>query len=278
MTKTLHILNGDSTAQIFSKSFLQGDIIVWREMLCEGPVHNNVGSDDFWTTRYKFYEHEIGVNKLEYYDTTIKEIVKIQEVSNYDDVVLWFEYDLFCQINLLALCSYLLKYYTKNIKYSLVCTGKEDGKKELQTLSNYSPNEYKNLLKNKVTLSRNNLLFAEECWNLYVENDKENLTAFNFDHCKKFKYLKLAIHQHLQRFPGKNGLNQIENKILNLIHSGITNKNSIVKELLLWQQKETFYGFGDLQYYMALNKLDKYYIIENDVITLNTKGNEMLKL
>jgi hypothetical protein len=276
MNKTLHILNGDSTATIFSKSTIQGDVIIWREMLCEGSLHKDVGGDEFWKKRYAFFEEEMGITRLEYYDKTIKELIKIDEVSSYNEVVLWFEYDLFCQVNLMALCVYLLKHYRKDINYYLVCTGHEKGKQYLQTLSDYSPNEYQILYKNKIKLTRNSLLFSEQCWHVYVENNLEELKRFDFNKQDKFKYFQKAINQHLQRFSSQNGLNQIENKILEIINSGVSDKNSIVKELLFWQQKETVYGFGDLQYFLYLKKLGDYYTVKNELMTLNDKGIKLI--
>lgn len=276
MNKTLHILNGDSTAQIFSRSTIQGDVIIWREMLCEGSLHKDVGSDAFWKKRYAFFEVEIGVSKIEYFDKTIKELIKIEDTSNYNKIVLWFEYDLFCQVNLMALCVFLLKYYRKDINYYLVCIGHEKGKSYLQTLSDYSSDKYQTLYKDKIKLTRNNLLFAKQSWELYVENNKETLKEFDFDQCSKFNYLQQAINQHLQRFPSQNGLNQIENKILRIINTGVSDRNSIVNELLLWQQKETVYGFGDSQYFLYLKKLGDYYTIKNEMIILNNKGKKML--
>ncbi|MCF6348529.1 MAG: DUF1835 domain-containing protein [Flavobacteriaceae bacterium] len=276
MNKTLHILNGDSTAQIFSRSTIQGDVIIWREMLYEGSLHKDVGSDAFWKKRYAFFEVEIGVSKIEYFDKTIKELIKIEDASNYNKIVLWFEYDLFCQVNLMALCVFLLKYYRKDINYYLVCTGHEKGKSYLQTLSDYSSDKYQTLYKDKIKLTRNNLLFAKQSWELYVENNKETLKEFDFDQCSKFNYLQQAISQHLQRFPSQNGLNQIENKILRIINTGVSDRNSIVNELLLWQQKETVYGFADSQYFLYLKKLGDYYTVKNEMIILNNKGKKML--
>jgi hypothetical protein len=276
MNKTLHILNGDSTAQILEKSTIQGDVIIWREMLSEGTLHKDVGCDKFWKTRYSFFENELGVSKVEYYDRTIKEIIKIEDISIYNEVVLWFEYDLFCQVNLLALCTYLLKFYRKDIQFYLICTGTEKEKEYLQTLSEYSPKEFQDLFDNKVNLSRNNMLFAEECWSIYVENDKEKLYEFDFNNCSKFSYLQMSIQQHLQRFPKQNGLNQIENKILEMINFDLLTKNDLIKELLIWQKKETVYGFGDQQYLLALEKLDKYYFKNNEILFLNTSGKEIM--
>ncbi|NOR29154.1 MAG: DUF1835 domain-containing protein [Lutibacter sp.] len=272
MTRTLHVLNGDSTAKILENSKIKGDVIVWRELLCDGPLHTNVGSDEFWTKRYAFFKNELGVERLEYFDKTIKEIVKLEDVSNYNEVILWFEFDLFCQVNLLALCTYLLDKYVKKTNYYLVCVGKENGKDKLQSLADYSPEEYRNLYENKISLSKTSLEYAKECWSVYVESSFEKLKSFDFNQSSKFKYLQLAINQHLNRFPSENGLNQIENKILKTINSNSFSEIEIVKNLLIWQQEETVYGFGDMQYFQYLNKLEKYYTIKEEKYLLNENG------
>ena len=272
MSKTLHILNGDSTRLILEQSGIEGNAIVWREMLCEGPLQKEVGSDKFWMDRYAYFENELSVDRIEYFDKTIGQIVKLEDVSNYSDVVLWFEYDLFCQVNLVALCSYLLANYVKKVNYYLVCTGKITGKEQLQFLANFSPEEFKTLFVNKILLSKSNLEFAKECWDVYVENDLDKLKYFDFNQNSKFQYMQLAIDQHLLRFPSDNGLNQIENKILELINSSTLIENEIVRELLIWQQKETVYGFGDNQYFQYLNKLNSYIIIKDSFYYLNEVG------
>jgi len=274
MTKILHILNGDSTHTIFKNSSLPGDVIIWREMLCEGPVVKDVGSDQFWKERYQYFGNELGIEKLDYFDKTIKEIIQLEDVSNYKEIVLWFEYDLFCQINLMALATYLLKSYRKDIKYFLVCTGKEKGKSQLQTLADYSSNEY--LYQKKTKLSRNDFLFAQKAWEVYVENDINSIKAFDFNQSKKFIYLQAAIDQHLLRVKDEDGLNQIDRKILKFVNSEIYSKKELVKELLYWQKKDTVYGFGDLQYEKHINKLGDFIVFENGKVKLNKKGKEMV--
>ncbi|PHQ57152.1 MAG: hypothetical protein COC16_01870 [Lutibacter sp.] len=277
MNKTLHILNGDRSKIIFEKSGIMGDVVVWREMLCEGPLTKDVGSDEFWMRRYTYFENEIGINRLDYYDKSISEIVKLEDVSNYKDIVLWFEFDLFCQVNLLAVCAYLLNNYVKKSTYHLVCTGSINGKEELQSLSDFTPAEFNMLFEKKIVLSKSSLQFAKESWNLYVENSIDKLKCFDFNQNSKFPYLKLTIDQHLERFPSENGLNQIENKMLEIIDSGVSTKNNIVKELLVWQKKYTVYGFGDLQYFLKLKNLKAYYFVHKNSISLNSKGKELVK-
>ena len=269
MNSVVHVLNGDSTVPIFAKSRIPGDVIVWRELLSDGPVKNTIGSDEFWKERYAFFERELGISKLEYFDKTIKEIIKLSDLSKSCELVLWFEYDLFCQVNLLALCSYLLQYYRKDLTYYLVCTGKIKDQEQLQYLSDFSPDAYTTLYKNKVKLTKHNLFFAEQCWNIYAENKHEKLRSFDFNQCHKFNYLQLAMDQQLQRFPKENGLNQIENKIMEIIKVSAMTSSEIVRELLIWQQEHTVYGFGDSQYFMYLKKLNEYYEIRDSKYYLN---------
>jgi len=277
MNKTVHILNGDCTAEILKESDLLGDHIVWREMLCEGPLSATVGNDEFWGLRYAYFEEELKVNRLDYYDKVINQLIQIEDLTQYDEVVLWFEYDLFCQVNLMGLCTYLLDYYTKSHTYYLVCVGKEKKSESLLTLGDYSPDEFKKLYEERIKLTRHDLLFSRECWEVYVANDMQKLKKFNFKKNGKFKYFQLAINQHLQRFSKSTGLNQIDSKILETIKIKECTKRDIIKELLIWQKIETVYGFGDLQYDGYLKKLAPFYEIKNDTYYLNDKGENILK-
>jgi hypothetical protein len=278
MAKTLHIVNGDNTAEILKQTNLFGDILVWREMLCEGPICKLVSSDEFWKLRYAYFEENYGVSKLEYFDKTIKEIIQLDNLEGYTEVVLWFEFDLFCQVNLMALCTYLLTSFRKDIAYGLVCTGKVKGKERMQSLADFSTEEFPKLYENKLKITRHNLLFAEACWTIFVENNIEKLTAFNFNKSSKFKYFQLAMNQYLKTFPAENGLNEIQQKTLEIINSEPLTANEIVYKLLIWQQQETVYGFGDLQYFQTLKTLKKYYKIVDSTYYLNDEGLSKIEL
>ncbi len=160
----------------------------------------------------------------------------------------------------------------KKANYYLICTGKVAGKEQLQSLSDFSSSEFKVLFNNKIPLSKSNLEFAKECWTVYVENNFENLKSFDFNQSLKFQYLKLAIDQHLLRFPTENGLSEIENKVLKIIIKAALTENEIVRELLIWQQAETVYGFGDLQYFQYLKKLNNYITVKDLRYYLNEAG------
>ncbi len=81
-----------------------------------------------------------------------------------------------------------------------------------------------------------------------------------------------AIEQHLKRFPAENRLNEIENKILQIINENSFSKKEIMKELLLWQDSATVYGFGDLQYFNYLKNLNANFTIVDGIYYLNELG------
>jgi len=277
MARQLHILNGDSTAERFENSGLTGILAVCREFFCDGPLENEVGSDLFWKKRYAFFEKEFDIEKIEYFDTTIKEFLKFEVIDGYKEVVLWFEYDLFCQVNMLAVCAFLLKNYKKDMFYYLVCTGTSNESTRMLTLADYSAEEYQNLYINKVKLTRHDLEFARACWSVFVNNDQKEMKSFDFGKGKKFQYLKGAFKQQLERFPKNNGYNQIELIILESIAISPKTSNEIISGLLNWQQLNTVYGFGDLQYFWYLKKLKKLYTISDSRYYLNELGMKLVK-
>lgn len=277
MNKLLHVLNGDSTASIFDASEIKDPYVVWREFLCEGPVHKDVGSDAFWKQRYYFFEKEVDCTRLKYFDKTIREIIQLEDLSNTSEVVMWFDADLFCQINLLALCSFLLKSFRKDVSYYLICIGDFNSGGQLKSFSDYAPDEMVQLMDIKLKITKNDLIYADECWTVYAENKIQKLKTFNFNKNPKFPFLQRAINQHLLRFSNEKGLGQIDRKILELIHHSPKTKNEIIRKLLIWQHERTVYGFGDQQFLIYLNRLRAYYENIDSKYYLNIEGKKEIE-
>lgn len=273
MSSLLHITNGDSFTERLKSLELDGDIITWREMLCEGRTETNVGSESFWKTRFDFLNKNYKVSKSLFIEKTLKEYRSLCNHKQQDQIVLWFEYDLFCQINMLAVISWL-KQNRKYADISLVCSGKEDTTDKMYGLNDLSDEQLLNLFEKKTSLSQNDIEYADYVWQLYCSDNPirlENLRDFDeFE----FKYLSGAIHAHLQRFPTiKNGLNQIENQVLNL---SVQEKPKSKKELLgTLLQNQGLYGFGDSQYERIIASLKPLYSSFNPV-KLTRKGKEIL--
>ncbi|TYP98745.1 uncharacterized protein DUF1835 [Tenacibaculum adriaticum] len=273
-TSFLHITNGDSTTQILQKLQVEGEIITWREMLCEGKTITDVGSETFWKTRFEFLKTSYKVSKQKFINLTLKEYRNLCQQKQQDEIILWFDYDLFCQINMLAVISWL-KHYRAGRKISLIQSGKTTKNSKLKGLSELTPDQLSKIYKNRVELTQDDIEYADYIWQLYCSDSPLRLeTVHKFNPMSHFTYLEKAIKAHLLRFPSvENGLNVIENKILSISKENqFKNKEELVSSLLT---NQGVYGFGDTQYYNKLDELKKLFTSFNPV-KLSKVGRQVL--
>ncbi|MEM7381829.1 MAG: DUF1835 domain-containing protein [Bacteroidota bacterium] len=274
MSSQLHITNGDNFTEKLRTLPLKGDIITWREMLCEGKTETNVGSESFWKTRFEFLHKNYKVSKSWFVEKTLKEYRSLCNHKQQDQIILWFEYDLFCQVNMLAVLSWL-KTYRRHAEISLVCSGNEDETDHLYGLGELDSEKLLELFEKRTVLSQDDIEYADYVWQLYCSDNPirlENLTDFkNYN----FEYLSEAIQAHLHRFPTiKNGLNAVENRVLELAVSEKPRSKRALLGAMLGNQG--YYGFGDSQYERIISNLKPLFTTFNPV-RLTQKGKEILE-
>ncbi|MFD0962423.1 DUF1835 domain-containing protein [Pseudofulvibacter geojedonensis] len=249
----LHITNGDFTTSKLESLNIPGKIFTWREMLCEGKTTTDVGTEDFWKSRFDFLSSTYKVTKQRFIDLTLKEFRSLCQQKTQDEIVLWFEYDLFCQINMLAILSWIKK-HRKEAKISLICSGKESNYNELKGLSELKDEELKEFFLKRKELSKDDIEYADYIWQLYCSDSPLKLQ--NLPPSSTFQYLDKALDAHLKRFPTiKNGLNEIENTILDTVFTKNPNNEKALINFLLSNQN--LYGFGDIQYKVKIEELKK---------------------
>jgi len=271
MSTQLHITNGDNFTKKLKSLSIKGEIITWREMLCEGQTLNNVGSESFWKTRFEFLSKNYKISKSTFIEHTLKEYRLLCNQKKQDQIVLWFGNDLFCQINLLAVISWL-KNHRKYAKISLVTNNTKGTSFELGDLT---VEELQKSYKNRTILTQDDIEYADYTWQLYCSDNPIRLENLSDYSTYNFKHLSETVKSHLQRFPTiKNGLNTIEN---NLLQIAFTKKPSSKKDLLqtaISYQKK--YGFGDIQHEKIITSLKPLFSSFNPV-RLTKKGKEILE-
>lgn len=274
-TSILHITNGDSTTNYLKKIQLKGDFITWREMLCEGKTATNVGSEGFWKTRFEFLNKTYQVTKETFIDFTLKEYRTLCQHKKQNEIVLWFEHDLFCQINMLAVLSWV-KRHRKNYAISLVNCGDVEGLDKRVGFSELTKDQLLEHYKNRVLLKEDDIEYGDYMWQLYCSDSPLRLeTIYKFNPMSPFIYLSDALEAHFKRFPSiENGLNTVENYILKTADSSqIKNENELLKNLLTNEQT---FGYGDTQYKERIQKLKSLFTSFNPV-KLNKKGKQVLE-
>ncbi|WP_142786175.1 DUF1835 domain-containing protein [Changchengzhania lutea] len=267
----LHITNGDSLTSCLRDLDFPGEILTWEEMLCEGPTLEYIYTNKFLDLRKSFfssyYDIELDVTKIK------QEIDKLNHPEHYSEIVLWFEYDLFCHINMVAVITLI---HQKKIKLpiSLVCSGRTVGSKNLKGLSDLSQDQLENHYNSKVRLTEDDISLAKNVWRIYCGID-HNLFKPLIMQSSSFKYLSNCLKAHLERFPdSKTGLNILETNILKIVKdSAITSRHHLLGYALNYQG---YYGYGDLQLSRMIDNLSVFFTETEQSLTLNRKGHEAL--
>ena len=270
----LHITNGDGLYQKVLSLKLPGDHIVWREILCEGPSSLEVGDEEFIRIREKFLQENYNISPEDYKAKFISELEKLSVINNYDEIVLWFEFDLFSHMNMLALISFLVQ-NKKNDQLSLVCSRKLEGEEEMSPLSELSLKNLKQHFDYRISLTENDISTALHTWELYCGNKHKRLTS-EIKKSSNFEYLASSIRAHLERFPNaKTGFNSLEINVLKLIKKHeVKSLNHLLGYALKYQG---YYGYVDIQMEKVIEKVRPFFDVKPDELVLNEDGENVLK-
>lgn len=271
MEKILHISNGSSLTKRLNEINIEDPILSWEEMLCEGPTTYRIETRELFKLRRNYlsetYDIEIDLKAYNH------EIKKLDNPHQYSEIVLWFEYDLFCHINMLAVIN-LLEQRQIKIPLYLVCSGRIRGEADLKGLNELTNSQLQKHYKNKVLLNQEDIEMAKTLWGIYCGKDHNLLKPFIVKQ-SSFQYLGSCLKAHLMRFPdSKTGLGTLENNILMILQKyDINNKHHLLGYALNYQG---YYGYGDLQFERVFNNLSPFIDEDSGGLKLNKLGEKVL--
>jgi len=268
---TLHITNGDSiTERLLQLRLVNDNVVVWREMLCEGPTQYELEKKSAILKRKEFLNQYYQIPPKVFDQKFVTELDKIKNIKQYNEIILWFEYDLFCQVNMIAVISLLIRNHIKNIPIYLVCSGRVEEEKGLKGLGELTDQQLIAHYQNKILLNQDDLILADYVWALYCESNPKKIAAA-ITRKSSFPYLSIALRAHLQRFPNMlTGLNVLEHNILKMISShDIKNLKQLMGYALEYQG---YYGYGDMQMKRVIARLFQFLKQTQDQLLLSERG------
>jgi len=259
----LHILNGDSTLQNFEQTGLEGDTLVWREVLSEGPLEENISSGNFWKNRCEWICKTFNETPEGYQEKMLSQLDKLSEP--YNEINLWFEFDLHCQVNMLGVMNLLKQKADLSVPaIYLICPADFPGPKDsfgakenFMGMGELTGEELEYLYDNiRVQLSEIDFLIAQEAWKVFVTYNAEKLKNYvsKTEFWASLHLLKPALEAQLKRLHvNENGLNYIEQKLLDIYNTGFKTRQEIYSTF--WAT-EKIYGMGDLEINSYLHHLE----------------------
>src|SRR5262245_43499303 len=177
----------------------------------------------------------------------------LASLGSHEEVVLWFEFDLFCQFNLIYVLGKLRSCDLVGIRLSLICIGEFPELDDFRGLGQLTAEQLASLfpLREPVTAEQTDL--AQRAWHACSSSNPRDIEILLSQETTTLPFLRRALQLHLRRFPSvKNGLGRIEQTALECIASGATQFPQLFKT---WSKPEAGYGLGDAQLWDALIRL-----------------------
>ena len=246
-----NILNGDSLAYSFPDAKIEGDTIVFREALIDGNLSGN-NLQDFWKSRAQY----IGVPKTDYNSKVVKEFEKIINAPDNSEFNLWFEYDLFCQVNMWFVISVISSLPIKKRVFAVYTSYLDKTSKQFWNgFGQANSDELKVCYANRIPLGDADVNLGQELWQTYKNHNLEELASLSKYQSLAFPYLQDVVKAHVDRFP-KDGTKGRPEKVIEDITKNIsTDFREVFKEF--WN-RESIYGFGDVQLKSLYDKVMRY--------------------
>ena len=107
----INIHNGDAMLIYAKREGLPGEHIAYRESLVSGPV---VPAGDWLSARAHFLASAFREELLRTSNSLFEQEQHLDAAAQHDEIVLWFEHDLFCLINFLYL---LNRFRERNVSF-----------------------------------------------------------------------------------------------------------------------------------------------------------------
>ena len=239
--RRIALLNGDCLSEQLKDAELLVERIVFREALVVGPV-GGATWEEFWETRIEFLTKQYGATALDVEERTVAELEKIRSLADGVELSLWFEDDLFCQVNLWFILSLLADKPT--LRVFRVFPPEAPSENRWRGFADASPEELEQTCESKVPFTSSDLALGKNLWEAYRLGDGAQLIALSKSVSPCFRQLAEVCQAHIDRISADPNERRPEKVILELLAKGITDFDTLFSQ---FSEREGIYGFGDLQ-------------------------------
>lgn len=214
----LHITNGDSAADLIKDAVFSGQILAWRDVLHEGPVPSGLSLSQLSELRAEFIAaqgwgafHTVKASFAERDET-------LERFREHDEVVLWFEHDLYDQLQLIQILSWFHGRERGATRLSLICIGDYPGIHPFHGLGQLNPDQVASLFPVRRAVVPKEMKTSYLAWQAFTAPDPTEIERLLTTNLTALPYLRNALLRHLQQFPSTaNGLSRTEQQILNAV-------------------------------------------------------------
>jgi Domain of unknown function (DUF1835) len=247
----LHITNGDSAGDTLKRSSLAGDVLTYPDVLHEGPVPAGLGDERLREVRSRFLA-ERGYCS---FDAALERFVEcdrtLDRSADHDEVVLWFEHDLFDQLILIRLLERFARH--PHPALTLVCIDRFPGVEPFYGLGQLDEEQLASLFPFRQHVTREQLDLGTHAWRAFRSSNPEDLEALIHGDTSPLPFLAGALRRELEEYPSAaNGLTRTEQQSLRVAADNPSTVAELFKATYSFEERPFM---GDSTYFAYIRDL-----------------------
>ena len=220
MVEALHVANGHCTTRLIEQAHLPGRTSIWADALHEGPIAD-VSDDELVRMRAADIASGLG-EKLEDVEADLRSWRAAVDADHlYDELVLWFEHDLFDQLNLIQLLTRISRDRPVRKPVSLVSIDSYPGHPHFKGLGELRPDDIAALYADRRRVTAEQVAVAARMWDAFRTQDRQRIEAALREDTSALPFLARALRRYLDEAPARaGGLTRSEQRLLDQLASG----------------------------------------------------------
>jgi hypothetical protein len=238
----LIITNGDAAGELLRRTIGSAEVLPWRDVLHEGPVPLTKTLAELTEVRASYLADRGWGQRAEIATNLHARDRGLARANAFDRVVLWFEHDLYDQLQLLQ----ILDWFSGEEPRELLLV------QASEFLGRQSDKEIEALRADEQPVTAEQLALAAEAWAAFRAPTPEPWHALLGRDLSALPFLGQAIFRMLEELPGRDGLSRSERQSLAALASGITTPPALFVAV---QRTEPAVFMGDWSFWGLLDGL-----------------------
>ncbi|HLJ87398.1 MAG TPA: hypothetical protein VKZ53_11285 [Candidatus Angelobacter sp.] len=224
----LHITNGESVIHGFREASLPGAYLSWADVLHDGPVPYTATLTQLSDVRAEALSRFGWGTYEEIRAAFAARDRALADFHTHEEVVLWFEHDLFDQLQLIQVLDWLSAQEFGNVRLSLIQIDSFPGIRPFYSLGQLTGVQLAELFPARKTVTAAQMLIARDAWRAFSAPNPESLLVLTHHGLSELPFLGAALMRFFQEYPAvRDGLSRTQRQILRAVESGARRKRDI---------------------------------------------------